>query len=101
MKAIPISRSLPRAMHLRWWQEGKVSPIDCSSFTCVVHETTLPYTPTITAVDAGQGAFRIEPPTEAIAEQLRRGRRYALTLVLRDNQGGAVQSAELVLEVSR
>lgn len=101
MKTIPISLTLARSAQLRWWQAGKLAPIDCTGFTCTVHETTLPYSPAITTVNAAQGAYRIEAPTAPQIALLRRGRRYAATVVLRDGGGAIVEAADLVFEAIR
>lgn len=99
MSVVPLSRDAPKGVPFRWWQAGKVARLDCRGFNCVVTETTLPYIPTIDAVDLQQGEFRIAPPTPEQAEGLIVGQKYPLRIVLRNGLGAGVEVTDLVFQV--
>lgn len=95
---VPLSRSAPRPLQINWWQAGKVARLDCTSFSCTVGETTLPYTPVIQVVNLAQGQFRIAAPAPADAAKLRRNRAYDLQLILRNALGEAIEDMRFTIE---
>lgn len=86
-----INRMMPRSTRLRWWQAGKTARINCTSFTCEVAETDLPYTPVIAAVNLAQGEFDWMPPTLAQAALLDPKKTYRLALRLMNAGGQPVE----------
>lgn len=84
---VPLSIAAPKPIQLRWWQAGKVAPIDCTGMTTAVVSTTLPYTPDIDPVDLAQGRFDMVPPTPEQAAELRAGKTYGVHLALRNALG--------------
>ena len=94
-----MSRAAPKAILIRWWQGGKVAPLDCTTFSCAVLETTLPFVPVIAPHDLAQGWFRIVPPAPNLAAELIVGQRYPLHVVLRNALGEAIEDMTFALEV--
>lgn len=91
------SRLVPAPIEFQWTAEDGITPINCSTFSCAVTQTTLPWTPAITAFNAVQGWFRIAAPSEAQAAGLLPGKRYGLSVVMRNAANAPVQDFELVL----
>lgn len=95
---VKLSIAVRRPVRFQWWQAGKVAPIDCSTFTCVVAETTLPWIPAVAPVDLALGKFELAPPTAEQAGQLRPGRTYGLHVVLRNAIGDGVEEFRVTIE---
>lgn len=94
---IHYSRSVPAPIPFQWTAEDEVTPINCSTFTCAVEQTTLPWSPAVPASNAAQGWFQIAAPSEAQAAGLALGKRYGLTVVMRNAGGAPVQTFALAL----
>lgn len=97
--SVPISKSAPKPIQFNWWQEGKTAQLDCTGFTCGVAQTSLPYLPTIVAVDLAAGRFRMLAPSPAQAAKLKLGTHYGLQLILRDPIGTPIIDRRLMIEV--
>lgn len=97
--SVPISKAAPKSVQFNWWQEGKAARLDCTGFTCTVAETSLPYPPTIVAVDLVLGKFRMLAPDPVEAAKLKLGAHYGLQLVLWDGGGAPVIDRRLMIEV--
>ena len=98
MDNVPLSCTAPKALAINWWQAGKVARLDCTSFTCTVEGTSLPYTPAVEPINLAQGQFRLLPPAPADAAQLRPGKTYGLHLVLRNALGEAIEDIRFTIE---
>ena len=97
MADIRYSRSVPKAIPFEWWQAGEVAPINCSTFTCAIATTTLPWTPAVQAINPALGKFQIAAASEAQLAQMTPGKRYGVHVVLRNAGGGAAEEFDLVL----
>lgn len=97
--AVPLSKSAPKPVQFNWWQEDKAARLDCTGFTCAVAETSLPYLPTIVAVDLAAGKFRMLAPDPAQAAKLKLGTHYGLQVILRDGTGAPIIDRRLMIEV--
>jgi hypothetical protein len=86
-----INRVAPRPLRLRWWQAGKAARIDCTSFTCEVAETDLPFTPGIAPVNLALGEFDILAPSLNDAALLDPQTTYRLSLRLMNAGGQPVE----------
>ena len=95
---VPLSRTAPKAMQINWWQAGKLARLDCTSFTCAVAETSLPFAPAIAAVDLALGKFRMVAPAPIDAAKLKAGRTYGVHLVLRNALGEAIEDMRFTIE---
>ena len=95
---ITISLAAPKAIAFTWFQAGQTARLDCTGFSCVVGETTLPFTPTIDTLDAPEGEFRIRAFTSAQAAQLQRRRSYRLEVILRNGAGAAIEDFDVMLK---
>lgn len=98
MSTVRISHSVRRAIPLRWWQAGKVAPIDCSTFTCAVGETTMPFTLAIEPVDLPNGQFRFAAPTLQQLALLHVGRTYGVQVLLRNALGEPIEEFRCTFE---
>ena len=97
MADIRYSRSVPKAIPFEWWQAGEVAPIDCSTFVCAIDRTTLPWMPTVQAINPALGKYQIGAPSEAQAAQMQLGKRYGVHVVLRSAGGVATEEFDLTL----
>lgn len=86
-----IMRLAPMPIRLRWWQAGKLARINCTSFTCEVAETDLPFVPNIVPVNPPQGEFNWMPPTLQQAALLDPQNTYRLSLRLMNADGQPVE----------
>ena len=100
MARVRISRIVPRAIPFRWWQAGRVAPVDCSTFTCEVAETTLPFIPAIAPVDPALGKFSWAPATLQQLAQLRPGKTYGMHVVLKNAAGDAIEEFHCTFEAA-
>lgn len=96
---VPLSRTAPKALQINWWQAGKVARLVCTSFSCAVVETSLPYVPVIAAVDLALGKFRMLPPAPVDAAKLKVGKTYGVHAVLRNALGEAIEDMRFTIEV--
>lgn len=99
MADILISRTVPQPITLECLQPGELAPIDCSTFTAAIEQTTLPWTPLVIAIDAAQGRWQIAAPNSLQAASLAAGKRYGLHIVWRNAAGTGVLEADLTLVV--
>lgn len=96
--SVPLSKAAPRQLLINWWQAGKIARLDCTSFSCVVADTGLPFTPIIAAVDLATGRFRMLPPAPANAAKLKIGRSYGVHVVLRNALAEPVDDMRFTIE---
>lgn len=91
MRAVQLSRRVRRAIPFRWWQPGKVAPVDCTGFSHAIGDCTLPYPPVVEPVDPVSGRFRFAPPSAEQAQKLEPGRTYGAQVVLLNAAGEAIE----------
>lgn len=83
-----FSRLAPKPIAIEFWQNPEtLGRLDCTGCVPVLHKTTLPFNPVLSTVDAAQGRFAINAPTDA-----------ELDLVPRDDQSRAFDIEFRVME---
>jgi len=98
MSTIKLSRTVLRAVPFRWWQAGKVAPVDCSTFSCTIEASTLPVALQIEPVNLSQGQFQFAALTPEQAVRINPGRKYGAHVVLRNAGGAAVEEFRCTFE---
>lgn len=100
MSTIKLSRTVLRPIPFRWWQAGKVAPVDCSTFTCEVLASTLPAALVIAPVDLPQGRFQFAALSPEQAARLSPGRKFGAHVVLKNAAGDPVEEFCCTFEVT-
>lgn len=91
------SRTVLKPIRFDWFQAGDIDPIDCSTFTAAVTETTLPWTPAVALLNGPLGQWQIAAPSVPQAAQLVEGRRYGIKVVLSNGAGQPIEEAEFTV----
>lgn len=98
---LTFNRLAPRSALMRFWQtKDKSARLDASGLTATVVSTTLPFMPTVTAVNAAQGEFRIEAPTSAQLDLCAIERAYVIDVSLINGADQRIEGCSIWVKVA-